>query len=35
MEDFLDDLEIPENEETPIEKIAATLKPFEEPKVIE
>jgi len=35
MEDFLDDLEIPDNEETPIEKIAATVKPFEEPKVIE
>ena len=35
MEDFLDDLEIPDNEETPIEKIAATLKPFEEPKVIQ
>ncbi len=35
MEDFLDDLEIHENEETPIEKIAATQKPFEEPKVIE
>jgi hypothetical protein len=36
MEDFLDDLDIPENEETPIEKIvAATLKPFEEPKVIQ
>jgi len=35
MEDFLDDLEIPENEETPIEKIAATLKPFEEPNVIQ
>jgi hypothetical protein len=34
MEDILD-IEIPENEETPIEKIAATLKPFEEPKVIE
>ena len=35
MEDFLDDLDIPENEETPIEKIAASLKPFEEPKVIQ
>ena len=35
MEDFLDDIDIPDNEETPIEKIVATLKPFEEPKVIE
>lgn len=35
MEDFLDDLDIPDNEETPIEKIVATLKPFEEPQVIE
>jgi len=34
MEDFLDDIDIPDNEETPIEKIVATLKPFEEPKVI-
>ena len=34
MEDFLDDIDIIEEDDMPIEKIAASLKPFEEPPII-
>jgi hypothetical protein len=34
MEDFLDDIDIVDEDENPIEIIAASLKPFEEPPII-